>query len=389
VHKAVQVLKAWFVLSFSLTSCVTTQIADPPITETPFSETPAAALSFVTSPEGLSGPPLAETNGIPGASPRVSNTFSVDLGAQTVKLKTSLVEKKEDLNGLNGILEKGLSRRYLDFLATSSSPGGGLQSEGEFSYSLPDSLKTQCGCGELPKMLRLSLKDRWAGFSFGADYRSIGEGFVFVTGEKIDHSRDEGQLWGEHSFGPFKLRGAIGQSWERLSELNQFRLTKTTTAAINFKRPAWSALWVSSFSLAGQGAEGSYDTTAFTQTFTGAYSPVNTLSVGSNLSFKQERNITSGLTTDTPAAGLTVVYKPSQNRFSFTGGTSYTRSISGLSSLGTVDFSAGVNWTLGKLRSMDDLLSFNLRYNRQLDFISPSASHEDFSGMLQLKLFGF
>jgi hypothetical protein len=44
---------------------------------------------------------------------------------------------------------------------------------------------------------------------------------------------------------------------------------------------------------------------------------------------------------------------------------------------------------LGKFLAKDDVLSFNLRYNHQLDFVSPNASHEDFGGMLQLKIVGF
>ena len=48
-------------------------------------------------------------------------------------------------------------------------------------------------------------------------------------------------------------------------------------------------------------------------------------------------------------------------------------------------------WT-GKSASFwgkDDFLSFNLNYNQQLDFISSANSHNDLSGMLQLKITGF
>ena len=381
MYKVVYVMKALFVLIFLLTGCATTQIAQPP----------AAPVTFATSFDPLAPPSFAEMDGIQSANVPVSKNVSLDLGLQVVNLKTSFLEKKENLNGLNGVMEKGLSRRYLNFLANSSSPGGGLQTEAEFSYSMLDSLKAQCGCEEEPRMLRLSLKDQWAGFNFGGDYRSIGKGFVFMTDQRVDQARDEAQLWGEHSLGPANLRGSIGESWERLSEINQFRLTKTAATTVNFNRPAWGGGWISSFSLVGEGSDTNYDTTVFNQTFTGAYRPINGLSLGSNFSFKQERNINSGIRTDTPGAGLTLSYSPLKDGPRLTGTTSYTRSFSadGSSNVGTVNLMAGINWKLGKFLAKDDVLSFNLRYNHQLDFVSPNASHEDFGGMLQLKIVGF
>jgi hypothetical protein len=381
MQKVVYVLTALCVLSVLISGCATTQVA----------ETPAPPLSFSTGPDLLTLPPFAALESSRPASALMSKSFSLDLGPQTVKLKTSFVEKKENHEGLDNIMEPELSRRYLNFLATSSSPKGGLITEGEFSYSMVDSLQPQCDCGEEPTMLRLSLKDRWAGFNFGADYRSLGKGFVFMTGEKIDQSRDEGRLWGEHSLGPLNLRGSIGESWERLTEINQFRLTKTASAGINFNRAAWGGGWVSSFSLVGEGEDAAHDTTVFTQKLTSAYRTVSGLTLGSSVSIKQERNAGTGIRTDSPGAGLTILYNPFREGFSLTGSTAYTRSFSaGVSSnVGTVDLMAGINWKLGKFWAKQDILSFNLKYNRQLDFVSPSTSHEDFAGMLQLKLVGF
>ena len=374
-------LRALCVLSVLISGCATTQIA----------EKPTAPLSSSTGPDLLTLPPFAELENNRPAAALMSKSFSLDLGPQIVKLKTSFVEKKEQQEDLNGITEKGLSRRYLNFLATSSSPAGGLITEGEVSYSILDSLEPQCDCGEEPRMLRLSLKDSWAGFSFGADYQSLGKGFTFVTGEKMDQSRDEGRFWGEHSVGPVNLRGSIGESWERLTEINEFRLTKTAATGINFNRARWGGGWVSSFSLVGEGEDAGHDRTVFTQTLTSAYRPVSGLTLGSSLSIKQERITSTGIRTDTPGAGLTVLYTPFRQRFSLSGSTAYTRSFNagGSSNVGAVDLMAGMNWKLGKFWAKDDVLSFNLKYNRQLDFASPGASHEDFAGMLQLKIFGF
>jgi hypothetical protein len=382
MQKAVHVLTALCVLTVLISGCAATQIA----------ETPAPPLSSSSHPDLLTLPPFAALESNRPAPALMSKSFSLDLGPQIVKLKTSFVEKKENPQGLvDNLMEQGPSRRYLNLLATSSSPAGGLITEGEFSYSMVDSLQPQCDCGEEPRMLRLSLRDRWAGFNFGADYRSLGKGFVFMTGEKVDQSRDEGRLWGEHSLGLLKLRGSIGESWERLTEINQFRLTRTAATGIDFNRAAWGGGWVSSFSLVGEGEAAAHDTTVFTQELTSAYRPVRGLTLGSRLSIKQERNIGTGFRTDSPGAGLTVLYAPFRDGFSLTSSTAYTRSFSygGSSNVGSVDLMAGINWKLGKFWAKQDLLSFNLKYNRQLDFVSPSASHEDFAGMLQLKLLGF
>ena len=50
---------------------------------------------------------------------------------------------------------------------------------------------------------------------------------------------------------------------------------------------------------------------------------------------------------------------------------------------------AAINWKIGKFLGKDDFLSFNLNYNQQVDFISPGNSHNDLSGMLQLRVTGF
>ena len=368
-----------------LAGCATLEIPES------IPEAPPAPLSFATSADPLTPPRFAESEkSQPGLAP-MSKTLSVNLGLQVVNLKTSFFEKKETLDRLNGVLENGSSRRYLNVLATSQSPTGGLQTEGEFSYSMADASKAQCNCEEEPKMLRLSVKDRWAGFSFGADYRSLGKGFIFVTGEKVAESRDEAQLWGERSLGLFNLRGSVGESWEQFAAINPTRFTKTASAGLNFNRSAWSGGLTSSFSLVGQGADSGNDSTIFTQTLTSTYRPLSSLSLASNLSIKQERTATTGIRTDTPGAGFTILYSPLRDRLALTNTTSYTRSFGagGLSNVGIVGLTTGINWKIGRFLATNDILSFDLNYNRQLDFLSPSASREDLTGLLQLKVIGF
>src|SRR5262249_17888763 len=160
----------------------------------------------------------------------------------------------------------------------------------------------------LPRMTRFGLKHRWGDFSYGADYRSFGKGFVSITGTKVNQARDEAQLWGERSLGAFKLRGSLGESWERLSDIEQLKLTQTATAALNCNKPEWGGWLTSSYSLTGGGTDLNQEITAFTNTFVSSYRPLTALSLGQNFSIKEERDQSTGIRTETPTAALTVVY---------------------------------------------------------------------------------
>ncbi|MGH7830790.1 MAG: hypothetical protein ACREP8_11490, partial [Candidatus Binatia bacterium] len=163
-------------------------------------------------------PPFARAEAMHNkADTPVTNTFSVNLGPKLLELKTSYVEREEP-GASDGVGEERKLRRHFDLLATSSYLGNGLIAEGELAYSTFDSLSAQCDCDELPRMLRLGLRHRWGGLSYGADYRSFDRGFVSITGATFDQTREEGEFWGEHQLGPIHIRGSIGESWEGVSD---------------------------------------------------------------------------------------------------------------------------------------------------------------------------
>jgi hypothetical protein len=130
--------------------------------------------------------------------------------------------------------------------------------------------------------------------------------------------------------------------------------------------------------------------TVFTSTLLGAYRPFEDFSLGPNLTMKQEWN-RSGVRTESPATGFTFAYAPARNPYKLTAGSSFARSFStdGAKDLKTVDTTAAVDWKLGKFLGREDVLSFNLKYNYQLDLVSPLNSRHDLTGILQLKIVGF
>jgi len=144
-----------------------------------------------------------QTDGMPSILAPSSKTLVMSLGPKLVELKASYLEKPEQPSASNTTTSPdGNLRRYLSLLATSSFAGTGLTGESELTYSPINSLPGQCACKEWPKMLRLGLKSRWEGLKYGADYRSTDRGFVSINGVAADQTRDEAQLWGEHSLGP-------------------------------------------------------------------------------------------------------------------------------------------------------------------------------------------
>ena len=355
------------------------------------SKTATAEVLGTSAEPGAFLPSFDESQAIQKLYSPSSRSFSISVLPKVLELRTSYLEKREKLGNFSGPLSEAPLRRHLNVLGTFSYFGDRMVGEGELAYSPLSSVATPCACSELPKMVRLGLKDHWAGFNYGLDYRSFDRGFVFVAGDKIDQPREEAQLWGERNLGLFKIRGSLGESWERLLDTNQLRLAKTATAAIKVNKPQWSARLVSSFSLTGQKADAAQETTVFTHTITGSYQPVRTLTIGPKFGIKEERNLNTGIRTETPAAGLTMTYAPWQDALRFTGGASYARSFSvnGLTDASTVDTTAVVEWKFGNSRAADKILSFNLHYNRRLDFIYAGNSHENVAATVQLKILGF
>lgn len=367
-------------LSFSCTA-TKTQISQ-------VSTEPAPSSHTFAMPDPIA---FSQTDATPKPVVAAGKTLVLSFGPKLLELKASYLEKRDASSEPNTTLQDSNSRRYLNLLATSSFAGSGLTGEGELSYSPLDPVAGQCACKDWPRMLRLGLKNRWGGLSYGADYKSIDRGFVSIAGAAADQARDEGQLWGEHSLGLFNLRGSIGESWEKLLDANGLRVTKNATASLNFNRSQWGAKFASSYEWIDAGAVPNQETTAFTNALTGSYRPFDFLTVNPNFSIREERNPYTGIRTETPRTELIFAYAPVPDAFRLTGTTSFARSFGadGLNNIKTFGTNAAVDWKIGKFLGKDDYLSFNLNYNQQVDFISSGNSHNDLSGMLQLRITGF
>jgi hypothetical protein len=369
-------------LGFLSLSCTTanTQISQVS------TEPPASSRAFeMSDPKNF-----PQTDGMPNLLAPASKTLVMSLGPKLLELKASYLEKHDQVIAPDATSPDGNLKRYLNLLATSSFAGSGLTGESELTYSPLNSVPGQCTCKEWPKMLRLGLKSRWGGLNYGAEYKSTDRGFVSIAGVAADQTRDEAQLWGERSLGPFNIRGSIGESWEKPLDTNGPRVTRNATAGLNFNRSQWGAQFVSSYEWIEQDAILNQQTTAFTNTITGSYRPFDVLSVKPNFSIKEERNPYTGTKTETPRTELIFAYTPFRDA-KLTGTTSFARSFGteGLNTARGFGTTAAIDWRIGKFLGKEDFLSFNFNYNQQPDFISSANSHNDLSGMLQLRITGF
>ncbi len=315
----------------------------------------------------------------------------MSFGPKLLELKASYFETGRRPLSLDSTWQQNNNvQRFLDVVGSSSLGGTGFTGEGELTYSPLDSSPGPHLNVEWPKMFRVGIKNRWSGIGFGADYRSIDQGFISTAGARTDQARDEGQFWSEGAIGPFNLRGSVGQSWERLLGNEGAQISRTATASLNLKQAQWGGTLTSSYTLVDPAVRLDPPGAVFTNSLIGSYRPSKNFSLGPSLTLKQAWD-RSGVRTESPATGFALAYTPARDPYKLTAVTSFSRSFStdGTTDLKTVDTTAAFDWKLGKFLGREDVLSFNLKYNYQLDLVSPPNFRHDITGMLQLKVVGF
>lgn len=333
----------------------------------------------------------SEMNGISKnfASP-AKKTFFLNLWPKLVEVKGFYLEKPLDPGAAPaGLTDPGHPAwgSYFNLLATASGFGGKFVGEGEFAYS---SLGFAAPGDQQPIMSRFSLRGSWGKTNYGLQHRSFGSGFVSLSGQKVEHRRDENQLWGEYDFGLFRLRGNLGEFWEQNSQSDEQTLTRAATTTVNVHQPHWSASLSSSYALSGQGTALATPTPAFTSALSMAYRPVRFISIEPGISFKQERDPLTGFKTHTPSWGLALISAPGRD-FQFSSRLSYSRALSEdpLKEISTIASAAHLNWKIGKTFLGEQTLSFQLEYKNE---ISPNALTQlqpNLTGLLQWKIAGF
>jgi hypothetical protein len=344
-------------------------------------------------PGGSFIPPFAGNNSFQKFDVEpVHTSLLLKLADESFKVKASYAGKQAGKEGSNGILGKAEWGGLLNFLATSSFFGGRLGGEGEVAYSLVDAEKAK-GLGRgWPSLLRFGLKGAWGGFGYGAEYRSVEKDFVDSTGSKVASDQKGGQVWGQRSFGPVRVKSSVSQFWNDVDGNPQLpRVTNSTTTTFHYSRSTWRTTLSSTYSLVSERFGPRKKSVVFSHVLRGSYRPTGAITIIPTFSLRQENNHFSRIRTETPSASLSLAYRLLHDVLTFTALGSYTGTWSSdrLKDTRTLKLTANMDWNLGKSTPGTKTLSFKFSYKHHLDITSPDSSHDHLSVKLLLKIASF
>jgi hypothetical protein len=349
------------------------------------SEIAAATELFPNSFAGINGAQIDST------APSSKRNFALEFGPKLLKLKASYFEKRLEEAALLGSVGDQMDfkwlGKYADLLAVSSPFGGKLVGEAEAAYS---TLGLPASSDQLPMMTRLGVHGRWGKAGYGLSNRSSGRGYVSPAGVKIEHARDESQIWTEYDLSPYRVRGAVGEMSEENSETHQLTLTRTTATSFYLNQPSWNAALSSSHSTVANNERLEQKTLAFTNGLSFAYRFTPLLTLEPKVTFKQEWAPITGLKTDTSSAGFGLTYAPSRD-LQLIGRASYARDSSEdpLRAGSIVNAATGLNWQLGKSFLGEQSVSLQLEYKNESRPTTVDDQRANLTGTVQFKILGF
>ena len=319
-------------------------------------------------------------------------TIALEVGPKLIEVKAFYLEKRQDVGAPAGFLKDAPHAsqwgKYFDLFAMSSQFDGKLVGEGELAYStLGMSMVPE---QQQPSMARVGLKGTWGKAGYGISHRSFGQGFVSVSGMKVELPRDESQIWAEYNFGLFQWRTGAGETWEENSAANQITLTRSAATSFHLSKPGWSASLSSAYSLIGQEQSVGQKTAALTNGLTLVFRPAAFLTIEPNLGFKQEWDRKTGLQIDTPSAGVALSCIPSRD-FQLVGRAAYAKGMSAdaLKEAATIQTTTSLNWKMGKSSLGEQSLSLQLDYRNELRPNVPESSQANLTGSIQFRIAGF
>ena len=237
-------------------------------------------------------------------------TFTFDFVPKFLQVRASYWERRADGQlSLSDEDAKNTSMwgRYFDLLAKSSPLDGKLIAESEIAYS---TMGLSHMVDEQPLMTRLGVNGKWGKVGYGLSYRSFGRGFVPLAAAKVEHNREENQIWAEYDFGLFRMRGSAGDTWEQESLTRHVTFTRTAATSFHVNKSNWSVLLSTSYSEIDRNQTANAKSLAYANGLAFVYRPVPLLTLEPNIAFKHEWEPVAGAKIDTPSAGFTFTYKP-------------------------------------------------------------------------------
>ena len=331
------------------------------------------------------GPVDGASSDLSSAQPK--RAFNLQIGERLIELRGSYFERRRDGDPTLNLHQDDTGEwgNYFEVLAKSAQLGGGLVAEGQLAYSTLGTTVPE----QRPVMTRLALNGRWGKAGYGFSYSSTGSGFTFPNGARLEHARDQSELWTEYDLGLFRVRGAAGEALETHSLTRDLAVTRSAAASVYFNRAQWSAVISTTYALLGDGKD-SLQNQAFSNGVTLVYRPALQLKLEPSLSFKQEWEAVTGIKSDAPAAAFSWTYAPVAE-IQLSGRTAYSVEVSPepYRSGPSLNTSAGLNWRVGKSFLGDHSVGVQFDYRSESRTSVAAGPQNNLSGMVQLRILAF
>jgi hypothetical protein len=274
------------------------------------------------------------------------------------------------------------------------------------------------------RMMRFGFVGSAGPLRYGVTYRNAGQAFY------DDSDRAVKEVWSEWKQGVATVSSALGQQWNNVaadptrvrmdqnygrvgvsvtpSTWSVLALTyqkkalnstlipagalpqnvhdQTVEAALGYNGAFWTARLASSYSLLNDPVQKG-DSRVTAQTVTASFRPLTTLTIAPMFGYRDEQQEWSGLRIASPSASVAMSYRQSQQLLISTmANYSIMRSSDRLVDVETIGGKGMLAWDLQQSQDWTTLLSFEAGFNRQHNYVLPSAQTDDLSGILRLVL---
>jgi len=325
----------------------------------------------------------------------------------------------------------GLHRDAVNF-SMKSTLNPMVNGEAQVSLSSYDSRSDPVYDDRRNHLIRLKLAGDLGLVSYGAEYRSIGQGIRVLSGANWRLDQEGSEVWVGRTLGSFQVKGLFSDFTDNLeNDPRRPRTAKTlagssvgytlpggallslsyqqgssTTRSPNNRLPQEHSVeelgaslyyyagpqWELSFSSKETSSIDKFDPsirgTLYYHQVSGSYRPTDSITLTPSLSLMDER-YSWGVRTTTPTATLSLSYAPSDGRLSLSmyGFYNRSRSSDGSYDVKTVSLVNSLAWTLGKEKNRS--LSFDVISSQYLDAVYQSSSSKELLGRVMWKAIAF
>ena len=332
------------------------------------------------------------------------------------------------------LVDDGVRHGALDLLLRSGMLGN-LAGEGELAVSSFQSQADKLYHQDRNRLLRFRLAGGLDSFEYGAEYRSVGQGFQRPSGSNNWKADQEGEeFWAAQKFGPLRLKAMFSDFGDNVeADPRRPRTTKTlggmglgftlpggSVLSFSYQRgssrtrggpskeapqeswiedmgaslyfyagPMWDFTISSNYSPSTNKLDPSKKVLSSYHHITASYRPTESITITPSMSLGELGYSWSGVRMVTPTAMLSLGYYPPSGNLSFTTYGYYSRSKSndGLYDVRTVNLINSLLIPFGKAKEM--AISFDLVFNQYLDAVYRFGSSAELLGRVLYKVTGF